>query len=143
MKLDYVPLLQIQRDLYRLPRGFERFQEYLKTMIDPATKDLKLPLAAMNPMGKEHLPVFLDDLSKNADAEAAKAAAAAEATLTTEEGKFKVCLVVSDDLKGGWTNRTTTEFGYRFQQKAYYKRGWIAGILWTSHTLRCGSGKKS
>jgi hypothetical protein len=49
LRLEFVPLLQVQRDLYSLPRGWERFRAYLKTMVDPETKDLKLPLAAMNP----------------------------------------------------------------------------------------------
>jgi len=34
MELEFVPLLRIQRDLYRLPRGLERFREYLRTMVD-------------------------------------------------------------------------------------------------------------
>ncbi len=135
MNLEYVPLLQVQRDLYQLPRGFERFREYLRTMIDPDSGDLKLPLVAMNPMGKDHLPAFLDKLiGLDADGEAVRATAEAQAILKTEPGEYKVCLVVSDDWRGGWTNRYTTEFDYRFRQKAYYKRGWIAGILWTSET---------
>jgi hypothetical protein len=135
MNFEYVPLLQIQRDLYKLPRGFERFREYLRTMIDPDSGDLKLPLVAMNPMGKDHLPAFLDKLLEwDADAEAAQATAETQSVLKTEPGEYKVCLVVSDDLRGGWTNRYTTEFDHRFRQKAYYKRGWIAGILWTSET---------
>lgn len=133
MDLEYVPLLQVQRDFYKLPRGSERFREYLRTMIDPDSGDLKLPLSVMNPMGKDHLPVFLDKLiALNADGEAARATSEAQAALRTEPGEYKVCLVVSDDLRGGWTNSYTTEFDYRFRQKAYYKRGWIAGILWTS-----------
>lgn len=135
MNLEYVPLLQVQRDLYSLPRGFERFREYLRTMIDPDSGDLKLPLVAMNPMGKDHLPQFLDKLIEmDADGEAARAATEAKSILKAEPGEYKVCLVVSDDLRGGWTNRYTAEFDYRFRQKAYYKRGWIAGILWTSET---------
>lgn len=51
MKLEFVPLLQVQRDLYRMPRGMERFRAYIQTMVDPETKDLQLPLVAMNPMG--------------------------------------------------------------------------------------------
>lgn len=51
MKLEFTPLLQVQRDLYRLPRGWERFRAYLQTLVDPETKDLQLPLSAMNPMG--------------------------------------------------------------------------------------------
>jgi hypothetical protein len=135
MKFEYVPLLQVQRDLYKLPRGFERFREYLRTMIDPDSGDLKLPLVAMNPMGKDHLPPFLDKLLEwDADGEAARATAEAQSSLQAEPGVYKVCLVVSDDLRGGWTNRYTAEFDYRFRQKAYYKRGWIAGILWTSES---------
>lgn len=133
MKLEYLPLLQLQYDLYQLPRGFERFQEYLGAMIDANTDDIKLPLMVMNPMGKEHLSPFLEKLlAMKADAVAAEATREAQVKLQSEPGEYKVCLVVSDDLKGGWTNRYASEFSHRFQQQAYYKRGWIAGILWTS-----------
>jgi hypothetical protein len=53
MNLDYVPLLSLQRDLYRIPRGMERFHAYLCTMIDRTTNDLRVPIVAMNPMGKD------------------------------------------------------------------------------------------
>ena len=59
MTLEYVPLLKVQRDLYDLPRGIERFREYIQTMTGGGD-ELKLPLVAMNPMGKDHLPPFLD-----------------------------------------------------------------------------------
>jgi hypothetical protein len=62
MKLEYVPLLKVQRDLYDIPRGFERFREYIRTMTEPGSGELKVPLVAMNPMGKDHLPPFLDHL---------------------------------------------------------------------------------
>jgi hypothetical protein len=133
MKLEYVPLLQVQRDLYSMPRGMERFQAYLATMVDPGTRDLKLPLVVMNPMGKEHVPALLDEyLAFDVDGLAARAVAEAEARLAHAPGEFKVTLVISDDLRGGWTNRYTSEFGHRFQSKAYYRRGWLTGILWTS-----------
>jgi hypothetical protein len=135
MVLEYVSLLQIQRDLYKLPRGFERFREYIATMVDAETKDLKLPLVAMNPMGKDHLPVFLDALiAIDADAVAARAVADTAPALAHDPGAFKVVLVVSDDLKGGWTNRYTSELGHRFDEKPMHRRGWITGILWTSDT---------
>ena len=133
MKLEYVPLLQVQRELYSLPRGMERFQAYLATMVDPETRDLKLPLVAMNPMGKEHVPALLDEyLALEAEATVARAVAAAETQLAQVPGEFKVTLVISDDAHGGWTNRYTSEFGHRFQSKAYHRRGWLTGILWTS-----------
>ena len=49
-----------------------------------------------------------------------------------EPGDSRACLVVADDRMGGWTNRYTTELGHRFDERAYYKRGWIQGLLWTS-----------
>jgi hypothetical protein len=135
VKLEFVPLLQVQRDLYRLPRGYERFRAYLQTMVDPETKDLKLPLAAMNPMGKDHVPALLDQyLAFDADSLAASAAAEAESLLSNVEGQFKVTLVISDDAMGGWTNRYSSELSARCGSKPLHKRGWITGALWTSET---------
>ena len=134
MPLSFVPLLQIQRDLYAMPRGMERFREYIKTMTDAETGDLALPLVAMNPMGKDHVPALIDEYialgAEQIASEAIAEAAAQAAALRTKE--YKVGLVVSDDLKGGWTNRWASEFGYRIEGAAITKRGWITGILWTS-----------
>jgi hypothetical protein len=132
--LEYLPLLKIQRDLYDLPRGFERFREYMQTMTGGGD-ELKLPLVAMNPMAKDHLPSFLDHLlAIDADGIGAVALADAASSLSNEQGDYRACLVVSDDLKGGWTNRYASEFGYRFEQRAMYRRGWLPAILWTSET---------
>ena len=60
MELRHEPLLQIQRDLYALPRGRERFEAYIATMTDADTGDMALPLMSMNPMGKDHIPEILD-----------------------------------------------------------------------------------
>ena len=133
MKLEFVPLLKVQRELYGMPRGMERFRAYLATMIDPETRDLKLPLSGMNPMGKDHIPLLLDQyLAMDADRIASRAVADAESRLTDVQGEFKVALVLSDDAMGGWTNRYTSEFGRRFGTKAYHRRGWLEVGLWTS-----------
>ena len=133
MKLEFVPLLGIQRDLYRLPRGRERFEAYLRTMVDSRTGDLALPLVDMNPMGKEHLPPLLDRLLElDAETVGAAATAAAQPATIDVSGAFRVGLVVSDDARGGWTDRCCNELGHRFDGGALYKRGWIVGLLWTS-----------
>ncbi|MGE0128855.1 MAG: hypothetical protein AB7U82_12315 [Blastocatellales bacterium] len=135
MRLEYAPLLQVQRDLYRMPRGMERFQAYLETMTDAETRDMKLPLSAMNPMGKDHVPALLDQyLAFDADGLSARVVFEAEPRLAQLPGEFKVTLVISDDAMGGWTNRYTSEFNHRFGSKAYFRRGWITGVLWTSET---------
>ena len=134
MKLVFLPLLQVQRDLYALPRGMERFREYIKTMTDPDTGDLALPLVAMNPMGKDHIPALLDEyIALGAETIAAEAIAeAGPSGGSLDPPEFKVALVVSDDLKGGWTNRWASEYGHRIESQAFLKRGFLTGILWTS-----------
>src|SRR4051812_29048824 len=53
--LTHVPLLAVQRELYDLPRGMDRFRKYLGVMTG-GTDDIVLPLGGMNPMGKHHVP---------------------------------------------------------------------------------------
>jgi len=133
MTLEFVPLLRVQRDLYELPRSMERFRAYIATMVDPDTGDLALPLVAMNPMGKDHVPALLDDyLRLDADLLAAQSVSSAEGRLSDLPGAFKVSLVMADDAKGGWTNRYCTEFSQRFESTTLMKRGWLVGLLWTS-----------
>jgi len=133
MTLEFVRLLEIQRDLYRIPRGMDRFRAYLRTMAGSSGGDLELPLVAMNPMGKDHVPAMLDELLEfQADDVAAAATVTARERLKDEPGGFKVGLVIADDLHGRWTNRYAYEFAHRFHERALYKRGWIVGLLWTS-----------
>ena len=130
MRLSFLPLLQIQRDLYAMPRGMERFREYIKTMTDPETGDLALPLVAMNPMGKEHIPALIDQyIALGAEQIAQDAMSSVNADF---DRAYKVGLVVSDDLKGGWTNRWASEFSHRIEAGAFQKRGFITALLWTS-----------
>jgi hypothetical protein len=143
MELDYVPLLQIQRDLHGIPRGMGRFRHYLRT-ISPDGRNLELPsLIAMNPMGKEHVTTLLDALlALDADGIAARTVAQARVQLANEPGDFNVALVIVDDLKGGWTNRYAEEFTHRFRcgppappdfrLPRWTKHFWINGVLWSS-----------
>jgi hypothetical protein len=133
MTFEFVPLLRVQRELYALPRSMERFRAYIATMTDADTGDLALPLVAMNPMAKDHVPALLDDyLRLDADVMAAQSLSIAAAQLADVPGAFKVSLVMADDLKGGWTNRYCAEFSHRFESLTLMKRGWLVGLLWTS-----------
>jgi hypothetical protein len=119
MELEFVPLLQIQRDLYSLPRGMERFRAYVRTMVDANTGELELPLVAMNPMAREHVPALLDNLLElQADAIGGAAVASACHELADEPGRFRVGLVLADDVRGAWTNRYAAEFSHRFEETA-------------------------
>jgi len=143
MELDYVPLLQIQRELQGLPRNYERFRQYLRTMIGSNGDTLGLPpLGIVNPMGREHVTALLEALlALDADGIAARALAEASSNLANEPGPFKVGLVVADDLKGGWTNRYDYEFKLRFgfgpvasggARPKWLKDFWLTCVLWSS-----------
>jgi len=143
MNLQYIPLLQIQRELQGLPRNMDRFRQYLRTMIGPDGNMLELPpLGIMNPMGKEHVTALLDAfLALDADGIAKGALAEASVQVANDPGDFKVALVVVDDLKGGWTNRYDYEFNLRFGQPVktrdgsrpkWLKDDWLTAVLWSS-----------
>src|SRR5262249_8302267 len=91
------------------------------------------PLVVMNPMGKDHLPAYLDALlAFDADTVGANAAAGASTCLREAEGDYKLGLVVADDVAGGWTNRYTTEYGFHFGMARPHGSGWLISILWAS-----------
>ena len=144
MNIEFVPLLQIQRDLYSIPRGPERFSAYLKTMVSPDGTDVRLPpLVTMNPMGKDHLPALLDSLlAIGAEATAADASTEAASQVDGTPGNFKLGLVVADDLKGGWTNRYASEFFHRFEGPAVPKRGWLSAWIWSSEASTLAAGRE-
>jgi len=140
MNVDYVPLLQTQRELQGLPRNYARFQQYLRTILSADRKRLELPpLGIMNPMGKDHVTVLLDQLlALHADDIAVHAVAEVSVELANEPGDFKLGLVVADDLMGGWTNRYDWEFTLRFPsgparpKPRWLKDYWLTAVLWSS-----------
>lgn len=123
MKLKLLPALQTQRELYAMPRGFERFWKYIETLRG-GTDDIALPIGAMNPMGHDHNAAKLDELlAFDAEAVAAKALIEGEQRLAQVDGELKICLCVCDDARGQWTNRSPD-------------LGWDGG--WPARWLRCG-----
>jgi hypothetical protein len=138
MKLNYLPLLNVQRELHEIPRGPDRFQRYLRTMLTPDGNDVELPpLGIMNPMGKDHVTKLLDDLlALDADQIGARAAHEAAHQLDNVPAEFKISLVLADDAMGGGTNRYAYEFELRFGPPKLRTRrpkyDWITAVLWSS-----------
>jgi hypothetical protein len=156
MKFEYVPLLQIQRDLHDLPRDYTRFKQYLHTILKHNRLGIDLPpLVAMNPMGKDHVTHLLDEfLAIDADKIAGAAAGEASKHLLDEPWDIKAGLVISDDLAGGWTNRFACEFGLRFgpdhlrfqsnrkhELPRWLSHFWITGVVWSSESATAESAR--
>ncbi|HXT57083.1 MAG TPA: hypothetical protein VN699_00540 [Pirellulales bacterium] len=145
MKIEFVPLLQVQHDLHLLPRGRGRFQEYLRVMLNERRDDVRLPpLVIMNPMGREHVGALLDALAAiDAETIAARAVDEASVKLADAPGEFKLGLVVADDAQGGWTNRYAYEFDLRSAPEATLKRGWLSGVLWSSEAAAASTVREA
>jgi len=144
MNLEYVPLLQIQRDIQALPRDYERFRKYLRIVGATDSPTIERPtLLMMNPMGKEHVTRLLDTLlAMNAETIAAAAVREGARQVADEPGDFKIGLVIADDAGGGWTNRCDYEHTQRFPRgrtgpearnlPRWLKDFWIHAVLWSS-----------
>ncbi|MEM7335653.1 MAG: hypothetical protein AAF490_26480 [Chloroflexota bacterium] len=133
MAVVYHPLIKLQRELYEIPRGPERFKRYIETLRDPHTQDMRLPLSAMNPMAKDHVPEALDlYLDEQADEVAGTCLAEIQPQLQEMSHQYQAALVMADDAHGMWTERFSVEFGERFETKPHFRRGWLVGLLWSS-----------
>jgi len=142
MRIEYIPLLQTIRDLYQMPRSFERFREYLRILVNDRGDDVDFPpLVAVNPMAREHAAVLLDDyLAFNADGLAAETVREIASRFPTIDRDFKASLIILDDRKGGWTNRAAYDYDFRFPG-VDHRRFWITGALWTSESASCETAR--
>ena len=137
MRVKMLPLLQVQRELLDEPRGFGRFQSYLKSMV-AEDGELGLPLGAFNPMSKPHVAALLDKLiAMDAEAVAEEAMVVAAGRLrgvkTLERmPDYRFGLVIADDAMGGWTNRYLFEAKDRFESTYGVRKGFITALLWSS-----------
>src|SRR5436305_9155418 len=122
MKVTYVPVLGILRELYVQPRGMARFREYIDTLTGGGD-DVVLPIGVANPMAKEHALAKLDELlALGAEEIGAAAAEAAQRRLEAiDTVEIKASIVLADDVGGGWTNRSTTEAMVRFPERGALK----------------------
>lgn len=125
--------LEKVRELYQLPRTFERFQSYLNLVrVDTGTE--ALPLSKLNPMAKEHALAYVEQLLAMHAEDLVIAAARDAASRLDGDEDLKVLLVLMDDAKGGWTNRYFAEFAHRYENKYEVAHGWATVVVWTAET---------
>lgn len=133
----HLPLLELQRDLYRLPRGPERFKVYIDLMTAP-DGTMALPLAVLNPMAKPHVAERLAELlALGTEALAVEAVARANGRLELKT-PVKLGLVVADDVAGGWTDRYLTDAAHRFEP-GELRYGFVTVLLWAGERYTAAS----
>ena len=119
------------RELYQLPRTFERFQGYLELVRADGTE--ALPLSQLNPMAKPHALERVEQLLEiGAEDRALAAACEAAAHMRDTGDALRIVVLLMDDAKGGWTNRAFAEFAHRYERKYEVSRGWASVVVWTS-----------
>lgn len=133
MQFELVPMLAIQRELYAMERGGDRFKRYLATLTGGGDDIDLLPLVALNPMAKPHVAAYVDALiALGGEEVVAEALGEAATRLRDVAGRLKVGLAVADDEQGGWTNRFFSEASLRFDLAASLSRGWMSVVCWSS-----------
>ena len=139
MTFELLPIIDKMLEIYQKPRNFDRFQDYLSLLQGETKGDLAVPISGFNPMAKEHVVEKLLELKD------LKAEHIIEETIfelnksdILREAKndiFKVSLTLSDDLKGGWTNRFTTDYDSKFKLNALINRHFCTPVFWTSENF--------
>lgn len=134
MRFELFPILDRMLYFYGKPLNPQRFYDYLEIM-QGGTKDLLVPIANFNPMAKDHVLEKLLELQK-LDIEKV---IQQELTLINKEIKnrkessvFKVAFNLADDLKGGWTNRYSTDYDNKYKLNALVSRNFCVTLLWSS-----------
>lgn len=125
-------------EYYDQPRGFERFKDYLKLLTGGKDDDVVLPIVTFNPMAKEHVKEKLEQLKElNVEAIISEIAKDIQKEIydVLPEKKIQVSLALADDLKGGWTNRYTTDYQAKFNSYSMLKRNFCNVMFWASDTI--------
>lgn len=134
MPFEFLPLLEQMKGFYELPRDRQRFDTYLDMLVGPNRKDIVLPIASFNPMGKD---VVLDKIDELQDLEAESLMAAVVRKINLKPfGAFvptiTVALNLVDDIGGAWSNHSTTDYTSKFDNLGMLKRNFCLPYFWTS-----------
>lgn len=138
MQLKLLPVVDVMTSFYQMPLTPDRFQEYLKILEGGKKGELLFPVSGFNPMAKGHVLDKLNELRSIGAEEIMKATIAkiSSALKGRFPGKeYKVALNLSDDLKGGWTNRFTSDYDSKFRISGLMNRGFCVPVFWSSEQL--------
>ncbi len=134
MTFKLFPVLDKMIDFYHKPAGIDRFWDYLKILKGDSKDDMEVPIPNFNPMGKEHVLTKLLELKALGVEEVIKDTLHEINKKLSVNHSFdiNVVMTLADDLKGGWTNRHTTDFDSKFKLNGYINRNFCIPVFWTS-----------
>ena len=134
---ELLKVLELIRDLYRMPRDRTRFAHYLRLLQGPNGDEMELPIAGFNPMGKALALQKLEELlALDAEERAIPILAQANRTLiATEKRTIRVALNLIDDVEGAWSNFYATHYKNKFEPEGLLNRNFCTPVFWTSESV--------
>lgn len=124
---------------YKEPKSIERFHMYLQLLEGGSDShrggELNFPISGFNPMAGEHIferLIELRELNAEQIVEEVIAELNQNSCVKNLNSTLQVALNVSDDLKGGWTNRFTSDYDSKFKINGLVARNFCTPILWAS-----------
>lgn len=134
MTFQLIPVIDAMLEIYRKPPSPDRFREYLNLLQGPGKGDLAVPLGGFNPMAKAQATGRLEELkAQGAEQIASEVSAELNKALSLQHADktMGIAINLSDDLKGGWTNRYTSDYDSKFKTSALLSRNFCTAIFWT------------
>ncbi|HMQ47095.1 MAG TPA: hypothetical protein PKA00_06480 [Saprospiraceae bacterium] len=137
MRFQSLEVLDKMRQLYQLPRTRERFDKYLYMLQGDVKKDIILPIAAFNPMGKELALQQLEQLiACDAEGKVQHIVAQINPKIPYLENRtIQVAINLVDDVEGAWSNFYDTDYKSKFEIDALLKRNFCTPLFWTSEPI--------
>jgi hypothetical protein len=140
MRFELLPVLDTMITLYQQPADMARFQVYLSILEGDTKGGLSVPIGNFNPMAKQAYINKLHELAAiNPEFILNNTLQQVNSQISdhyeADNSVFKVCFNLVDDLKGGWTNRYTTDYSSKFKIAPLFSRGFCVPIFWVSEEL--------
>jgi len=128
----HVPLLEILRDFYALPRDPNiRFPHY-RALIGTETTLTHPPLIHMNPMAREHIHVYIQKLLELDIDHAACMLVPTVAQALGYSSALMHGIGIADDVAGGWTSTADIDMKRRFAAHSNANGAWCSTVLLAS-----------
>ncbi|WP_435624223.1 hypothetical protein [Flagellimonas sp.] len=131
------PILDQMESLYKLPRDRRRFDIYLNMLQGEQKKDMLLPIAGYNPMGKENVLEKIQEL-KRLKAEVLMSETLQKINTEIDTKTFpdiQVVLNLADDVGGSWSDRCTVDYTSKFNIDPLVKRRFCTPYFWCSEAF--------
>ena len=137
MPFQLISVLPQMLALYKLPRGKQRFDEYLRLLQGNGKHTIQLPVASFNPMAKAVAPEKLEALIA-LHAEQLAQTVINEINDDKDAGIDRtICVAINlvDDVEGAWSEYVTTDYRNKFDVGGLLAKDFCTVLFFTSETL--------